>query len=514
MRLAILRRSLAAAAAITLLVAPSAFAESVTADGDDIQIGFQTSIDVGTVAPGEDVPWYVYYVVTCSGTNHVDPGQSIRLSPGTRLVPSGAGFSVGTLTFQLPSSWPVDGAECPTDLQPFVAGPLYIVLTAPTVEGTDYHFRFSWNRAVTPSSTSDSGVFSGTNPTIEFFMDVVAPPTNTPPTLDLPADSMVEGDTTGGASAAYTVGAGDAEDATAPTPACSPAVGDLLPLGPNTISCSVTDEGGLSATGSFTITVVDTTAPAIAGMPADKSLTTTGSNATLTYAMPAAIDLVDPAPTVGCVPGSGSSLPIGNTTVTCTASDSSGNSSSASFTAHVTRETPPPPPADPVFAAIWEQPVGGSGAVTVNDSRTLPIKVRLLEDGSPVTHGTASLRLSPCAGGNAVRTVALGSQSNGRWTGHLDTSGLGNGCFRAVVSVGGQAFGSFTLNVAGQSAPTNGTKPKDPHGHGKPPGKGHDSATGHGGPKGHDSARGPADPHGHGGGKTCKPGTKAGSGKH
>ena len=86
MRPAVVRRSLAAAAAITLLTIPSAFAETVAADGDFVTAGNQTTIDVGTVAPGADVPWYVYFVVTCSGTNHVDANQTVRLTPGTPIA--------------------------------------------------------------------------------------------------------------------------------------------------------------------------------------------------------------------------------------------------------------------------------------------------------------------------------------------------------------------------------------------------------------------------------------------
>jgi uncharacterized delta-60 repeat protein len=48
-----------------------------------------------------------------------------------------------------------------------------------------------------------------------------------------------------------------------------------------------------------------------------------------------ATDNVDPNPTVSCSPPSGNLFPIGDTTVSCTATDAAGNSSQGSFTVHV-----------------------------------------------------------------------------------------------------------------------------------------------------------------------------------
>ena len=44
----------------------------------------------------------------------------------------------------------------------------------------------------------------------------------------------------------------------------------------------------------------------------------------MTYSV-SATDVVDPAPTVACTPPSGTTYAIGNTTVTCTATDRAGN---------------------------------------------------------------------------------------------------------------------------------------------------------------------------------------------
>ncbi len=73
-------------------------------------------------------------------------------------------------------------------------------------------------------------------------MEVVA---NTPPVLTVPGDLTVEGDTTGGWTAAFSATASDAEDDPDPTPVCDPAAGAVLPLGTTTIGCSVVDAGGL-----------------------------------------------------------------------------------------------------------------------------------------------------------------------------------------------------------------------------------------------------------------------------
>ena len=171
------------------------------------------------------------------------------------------------------------------------------------------------------------------------------------------------------------------------------------------------------------------------------SLTTADpAGATLTYTPPTATDVVDASPSVSCSPSSGSTVPVGDTTVTCTAVDDSGNSSSDSFAAHVT-----------LAQAIWEDPVGASAGIVVNGSRTVPVKVQLLLGGQPVASGDGMLTVTPCDGGAPVVTTDLDVQSNGRWMGHLDTSGLTAGCYRVTASVDGQVIGSFQLTVKADS---------------------------------------------------------------
>jgi hypothetical protein len=58
-------------------------------------------------------------------------------------------------------------------------------------------------------------------------------------------------------------------------------------------------------------------------------------SAVVTYPPPTVVDNCDPGPLVACVPPSGSTFPEGTTTVTCTATDSSGNVGTCTFTVTV-----------------------------------------------------------------------------------------------------------------------------------------------------------------------------------
>jgi hypothetical protein len=153
--------------------------------------------------------------------------------------------------------------------------------------------------------------------------------TPTPPTLSLPPDQTAEATGPGGAIVTYTATATDAQDGPL-TPTCSPASGALFSLGVTQVNCSVTDSSGLTASDSFTVTVADTTPPSLK-LPSDITAQATGpAGAAISYTA-TATDLVDGSVPVSCTPASGSSFPIGTTTVNCSATDAHGNTATGSF---------------------------------------------------------------------------------------------------------------------------------------------------------------------------------------
>ena len=91
--------------------------------------------------------------------------------------------------------------------------------------------------------------------------------------------------------------------------------------------------GGRSVTAVFT-KIVDTTPPVIAVPGPIVANATSPHGAVVTYAVTAS-DPDDAVASLACVPASGSTFAVGTTTVVCTATDSHGNTGSASFTVHV-----------------------------------------------------------------------------------------------------------------------------------------------------------------------------------
>ena len=434
-----LRRAAVLSLGVLLAFAGTAAADSVTAD--NVAPIVSGSHFLGDVAPGGTVSADVQFVVICAGLQHVDPSQSVILTGNGGIEPlDGAILSASTATLSpLSIPWGADGQGCP-DPVPSYAGSVssHVVLRAPTTMGT-HTFTVQWSRSLSPAGVNDANAFGRSATSINFSVRVVA---NTPPTITVPASFTAEADSSAGWTSSWAVSASDAEDDPDPTPTCVPAAGSVLPLGVTTVTCTVADSAGSSVSDHFDVTVVDTTAPTLRGVPSDIAVTTSeASGRTVSFTDPTATDAVDPSPSVGCDPESGWLFPVGTTEVTCTASDAHGNTSDSSTFRVTVRYVAPR-----TASAVWLEPVAGSTSTLVaNRGRTIPIKVQLFVNGGQVSSGAAGLHLNPCEGGT-TSDLAL-TWSGGRWNVSLDTSSLTESCYTVTATIGDLVAGSFTLEL-------------------------------------------------------------------
>jgi trimeric autotransporter adhesin len=182
---------------------------------------------------------------------------------------------------------------------------------------------------------------AATNTATKMFTVTVHAADLTPPNLVVPGNISVG--TEPGAITRVVTFAPTATDASGiQSIGCNPASGSAFAIGPTTVTCTATDTAGLSTSHTFTVSVSDLEPPALIGVPSNITVaaapgTVTG---TATFALPTATDNVG-IQSVGCNHASGSSFPIGITTVTCTATDTTGLTTTESFTVTVNDLEPP-----------------------------------------------------------------------------------------------------------------------------------------------------------------------------
>jgi len=123
----------------------------------------------------------------------------------------------------------------------------------------------------------------------------------------------------------------------------SPPSGSTFPIGTTTVTTTASDNCGDSTNCTFTITVNRQTYPPIV-LTCSSNLTITASTPTGTnvYFTTSAYGGCNSPLNLSSSPPSGSTFPIGTTTVTTTASDNCSNSTNCTFTVTVNRQTYPP----------------------------------------------------------------------------------------------------------------------------------------------------------------------------
>jgi uncharacterized repeat protein (TIGR01451 family) len=194
---------------------------------------------------------------------------------------------------------------------------------------------------------------------------------------------------------------------------CSPASGSSFPTGTTTVTCTATDASNNTTTCSFTVTV-SAVACALTCPGNVIETATSGCTKVVTYAAPGQVGSCG---TVSCDPASGSVFPVGTTTVTCAATDTSGNTiTTCSFIVNVTGgtlvcpaniTTTENPPGSGSASVNYEEPTACSGAIATcnpppSDS----------PGGQPFPVGTTTVNCTtPNSGPTCTFTVTVSSSS-------------------------------------------------------------------------------------------------------
>ncbi len=149
------------------------------------------------------------------------------------------------------------------------------------------------------------------------------------PVVTCPADITVSNDP-GQCDAVVTFMATATDNCPGVTTSSVPASGSVFPVGTTTVTVTATDASGNTDTCTFDVTVNDNEDP-VAICPADITVSNDPGqcDAVVTFA-PTATDNC-PGVTFSSVPASGSTFPVGTTTVTVTATDAAGNTDTCTF---------------------------------------------------------------------------------------------------------------------------------------------------------------------------------------
>lgn len=124
---------------------------------------------------------------------------------------------------------------------------------------------FSWGEDLNDKGQVAGYATRNGFPVAVLFSVETEQPDTVAPIVSVPADLTVEASSAAGAVVEFVVSADDDVDGTV-VATCSHHSGATFPLGVTTVTCEATDVAGNTGSATFRVTVVDTTAPAIASV--------------------------------------------------------------------------------------------------------------------------------------------------------------------------------------------------------------------------------------------------------
>jgi hypothetical protein len=208
------------------------------------------------------------------------------------------------------------------------------------------------------------------------------------------------------------------------------------------VTCTATDDAGNDSSDSFTVTIQDTTAPAIEDLENLTVEATSAAGARVTYGTVRATDAVDGALEAVCTPASGGVFPLGDTTVACSVTDSLGNQGTSSFTVAVRDTTAPTVTAPDAQQLTATSAVGAPVTFSVSALDAVDGDVPVtctMPDGSSVVSGA----VLPLGTTTVTCSASDGAGNTGTVT-FTVTITVGWGGFGQPINPGGPA--AFKLN--------------------------------------------------------------------
>jgi hypothetical protein len=387
-----------------------------------------------------------------TATDNVDASVSVSCTPasgsvfplGTTTVTCTATDAAGnssSVTFTVTvedTTPPAIGSVTNLGLEATGATGAIVTYTAPTATDT---VAGSVPVTCTPASgstfplgttTVTCSATDGTNSASKTF-DVTIKDT-TAPALVMPSAVTVEATSPSGAVATFSGSANDLVNGSLPL-TCTPPSGSTFALGGNTVTCTAVDAAGNSASDTFTVTVVDTTPPALTVTAPAATEATSAVGAAVSFGPFSASDAVSGSIPASCSPASGTTFALGDTTVTCSAADAAGNSSSASFTVTVVDTT---------------APVINAADVVATGTNASGATVTFAPTATDLVSGSVPVVCTPASGS----TFAYGATP----VSCTATDGAGNvGTGSFVVTVSFAVCGTGSAHAVGQPINANGS---------------------------------------------------------
>ena len=261
-------------------------------------------------------PWSKYYFTGCFGSR----GLAVD-SAGYLYAAETVNTQSTIMKFTLPSGsglvFATNGLSDPWGLAFDSGGYLYV---ANNGNGTIERFA--------PDGT-DLGVFASGLSGSEYIAIRAGSP---PLIVGCPSSITARADGLSGAIVSYTSSAGGGCGGATIT--CSPPSGSLFPIGTTTVSCVATDSCGQTANCAFTVTIEEP--PLLAVCSPNITFRATDSSGAKVFYNSSTSGGCSGA-SITCNPPSGSTFPIGTTTVSCLATDACGQTDSCAFTVTVVK---------------------------------------------------------------------------------------------------------------------------------------------------------------------------------